>query len=102
MGFDLDEDYLEFRAVCRAFVEREAMPLVRAAEVARTFPTALWEQLAAAGLLGLGHPEENGGSGDGGHLAIAILAEELARSSGGIAITPLVSSYMAAPHLTKF
>jgi acyl-CoA dehydrogenase/citronellyl-CoA dehydrogenase len=33
---------------------------------------------------------------------MTILAEELAHASGGLAITPLVSSYMAAPHLAKF
>ncbi len=101
-AFELDDVHREFRAVCRAFVEREVMPLVRDAEATRTFPAELWKPLGEAGLLGLGHPEENGGSGTGGHLAIAILSEELARASGGIAITPLVSAYMAAPHLAKF
>jgi alkylation response protein AidB-like acyl-CoA dehydrogenase len=45
--------------------------------------------------------EEYGGSG-GGVLALAILSEELAHSSGGLAITPLVSSYMAGPHLARY
>jgi acyl-CoA dehydrogenase/citronellyl-CoA dehydrogenase len=57
--------------------------------------------MAAAGLLGLNHPEEYGGSG-GGVLALTILSEELAHSSGGMAITPLVSSYMAGPHLSRY
>ncbi len=100
-SFDLDDDLREFQAVCRSFVTRELKPLVREAEAAATFPAQTWPALARAGMLGVGHPEEYGGTG-GGVLALTILAEELARSCGGIAITPLVSSYMAAPHLARF
>jgi alkylation response protein AidB-like acyl-CoA dehydrogenase len=100
-AFDLDDDHLAFRDVCRSFVERELQPRVREAEDRGTFPAELWPAMAAAGLLGVGHPEEYGGTG-GGVLAMAILSEALALSSGGLAITPLVSSYMAAPHLARF
>ncbi len=100
-SFELDQDHREFRAVCRAFVDKRILPLVEEAERRREFPASLWPEMAQAGMLGLDHPEEHGGSG-GGTLAIAILSEELGRSSGGIAVTPLVSSYMAAPHLTHF
>ncbi|MGE5409180.1 MAG: acyl-CoA dehydrogenase family protein [Syntrophothermus sp.] len=100
-GFDPDQDHRDFREVCRAFVAREVAPRVREAEAAGTFPAELWPAMAAAGLLGINHPEEHGGSG-GGVLALAILSEELARACGGLAITPLVSSYMAAPHLARY
>ncbi len=33
---------------------------------------------------------------------MALLAEELARASGGIAVSPLVSAYMAAPHIAMY
>ncbi len=101
MLFDLDDDHRDFQEVCRAFVSKEMLPRVREAEAAGTFPADLWPKLAAAGLLGVNHPEEYGGTG-GGVLALTILSEELARSSGGLAVTPLVSSYMAAPHLARF
>lgn len=100
-AFELDDEHRDFQAVCHAFVEREVLPRVQQSEAERRFPTDLWAKLAAAGLLGLGHPEANGGTG-GGHLAIALLSEQLARASGGLAITPLVSSYMAAPHLARY
>lgn len=100
-GFELDDDHLAFREVCRSFVQRRVKPLVREAEDSASFPAQLWPAMAEAGLLGVGHPEEYGGTG-GGVLALAILSEELARASGGVAITPLVSSYMAAPHLARF
>jgi acyl-CoA dehydrogenase len=99
--FDLDDDHLAFREVCQSFVANEVKPRVREAEAAGTFPPELWPKMAAAGLLGLGHPEELGGSG-GGVLALTILSEELAHASGGLAVTPLVSSYMAGPHLARY
>jgi acyl-CoA dehydrogenase len=101
MRFELDDDHRDFREVCRGFVAREMVPRVKEAEAAGTFPADLWPAMAAAGLLGLNHPEEYGGSG-GGVLALTILSEELAHSSGGLAITPLVSPYMAAPHLARY
>lgn len=99
--FDLDDDHRDFRDVCRSFVAKEVAPRVKEAEAAGTFPADLWPAMAAAGLLGLNHPEEYGGSG-GGVLALTILSEELAHASGGLAITPLVSSYMAGPHLAHY
>src|SRR6476469_5507980 len=99
--FELDDDHRSFQEVCRSFVAREMAPRVREAEAAGTFPADLWPAMAAAGLLGLGHPDEYGGSG-GGVLALTILSEELAHASGGLAITPLVSSYMAAPHIARY
>ena len=100
-GFELDDDHRQFQEVCHDFVETQIMPLVDEAEQSGTFPAELWPKLGAAGLLGLGYPEEWGGSG-GDHLAMAILSEELAHASGGIAVTPLVSTYMAAPHLLRY
>ena len=100
MSWELDQDHEDFRASCRAFVDRQVRPLVEPAEAAGTFPAELWKQLGAAGLLGLTTPSSYGGA-DGGALAVALLAEELARASGGIAVTPLVSAYMAGPHLVR-
>jgi len=98
--FALDDEHRQFKEVCDRFVANELLPRVATAE-ARGFPAELWPKLADAGLLGVGHPERYGGTG-GGVLALAILSEALAMASGGLAITPLVSSYMAAPHLARF
>ncbi|WP_433508430.1 acyl-CoA dehydrogenase family protein [Pseudonocardia halophobica] len=100
MLFELDDEYSAFRGTCRDFADREIRPLVKAAEQGETFPVELWKTLGAAGLLGLVTPEEYGGS-DAGALPVALLAEELARASGGIAVTALVSAYMAGPHLVR-
>jgi acyl-CoA dehydrogenase/citronellyl-CoA dehydrogenase len=100
MSWELDQVHEDFRASARAFVDRQVRPLVESAESAGTFPAELWKQLGAAGLLGLITPEAHGGAGGDG-LAVALLAEELARASGGIAVTALVSAYMAAPHVIR-
>lgn len=99
--FELDEPHREFQAVCRAFVQKHIRPLVDQAEQAGEFPHVLWRLLGQHGFLGLGYPDAVSESG-GDNLSIALLSEELARTSGGIAVTPLVSSYMAATHLAHF
>jgi acyl-CoA dehydrogenase len=100
MSWELDEEHRDFRATCHAFTEREVRPLVEGAESAGAFPGELWKQLGAAGLLGLVTPSDHGGS-DGDALTVALLAEELSRASGGIAVTALVSAYMAGPHIVR-
>ncbi|GAA1099575.1 acyl-CoA dehydrogenase family protein [Pseudonocardia alni] len=98
--WELDEEHDAFRRTCRDFTDREIRPLVEEAEQAGAIPMQLWKRLGAAGLLGLATPEEHGGS-DADALAVALLAEELSRATGGIAVTALVSGYMAAPHLVR-
>ncbi len=101
MAWELDDVHLDFQASCRAFVDRKVRPLVDDAERAGTFPAELWRELGDADLLGLLTGEEFGGS-DADGLAVTLLAEELAHASGGIAVTVLVSAYMAAPHIVRY
>ena len=101
MNWELDAEHRDFQAVCRTFVDRHVRPAVGEAEALGRVPRQLWKELGAAGLLGLLTPEEYGGSG-GDQLAVTLLAEELARASGGIAVSPLVSAYMAAPHIAMY
>ena len=100
MPFELDVEHEDFRAGARTVVDKEVRPLVDDAEAAGRFPEDLWPRLGAAGLLGLVTPAEHGG-GEGDALAVALAGEELARASGGIAVTALVSAYMAGPHLVR-
>lgn len=101
MTWELDDLHQEFVSTCRSFVNDKVRPHVDSAEKTGIFPSELWSSLGAAGLLGLCVPEEFGGSG-GDEVAVAILSEELARASGGVAVTPLVSSYMAGPHIWRY
>lgn len=100
MNWELPDEHRDFQATCRAFVDRQVRPRVRAAEASGTFPAELWKEMGDAELLGLVTPEEHDGV-NGRALAVAVLAEELARASGGIAVTALVSAYMAAPHIAR-
>jgi len=101
MTWELDAEHEEFRASVRAFVDRHVRPVVDESEAAGHPPAALLKEMGSAGLLGLAVPEEYGG-GAGDTLAMVVLAEELARASGGIAVTALVSGYMSTPHIAKF
>jgi acyl-CoA dehydrogenase len=101
MSWELDDEHEEFRASVRGFVDRHVRPVVDESEQAGRPPAALLKEMGSAGLLGLAVPEEHGG-GAGDTLAIVVLAEELARASGGIAVTALVTGYMSTPHIAQF
>jgi acyl-CoA dehydrogenase len=101
-SFELDDVHRDFQASCRAFVRSKIMPFVEESEKTKTFPKQLWKPLAQQGFLGIGLPEQLGGSGEADSLALAIVSEELAKASGGIAITPLASAYLGGPYLAKY
>lgn len=92
------EEHRDFQAMCRAFTDREVRPMVARAESEGFGPEELWRSMGEAGLLGLMTPEELGGSGNN-ELAVAIVASELSRAAGGLAIGALVSAYMAGTHI---
>jgi acyl-CoA dehydrogenase len=100
-AWELDAEHEDFRASVRTFVDRQVRPVVEEAEEKGRPPAALLKEMGSAGLLGLAVPEEYGG-GAGDSLAIVVLSEELARASGGIAVTALVTGYMSTPHIAKF
>jgi len=100
-GWELAPEHEEFRASVRSFVDRHVRPVVEESEEAGRPPAALLKEMGSAGLLGLSIPEEDGGGG-GDALAVCVLSEELARASGGIAVTALVTGYMSTPHIAKF
>jgi acyl-CoA dehydrogenase len=101
VDWDLDAEHRDFQATCRAFVDKQVRPVVNEAERAGRPSAGLWKELGGAGLLGLMTPEEYGGSG-GDQLAVVLLAEELARACGGIAVSALVSAYMAGTHIVYY
>ena len=95
-----NDTHQKLREEARRFAEREIAPNALAWEEAGEFPRALYPKLAAAGILGVGYPEELGGAG--GDLShVLALQEELiihGRSVGtivgmgshGIAVPPIV------------
>ena len=90
------------RAQLRRFVEREVKPRAEAWEEAGMVPREVLRQMGALGFLGLRHPERYGGLGLDAFASV-LLAEELGRSTfGGFAVTVLVHTDMASPHLARF
>jgi alkylation response protein AidB-like acyl-CoA dehydrogenase len=67
----------EFRALCRSFLAREAVPHHASWEEAGLVDRAVWRKAGAAGLLGLDVPEEFGGGGQHDFRFNAVLVEEI-------------------------
>jgi acyl-CoA dehydrogenase len=91
---DADRDAL--RGTLRAFIEREVMPHIDEWEEAGGFPRELYGRAGELGILGLGYPEELGGS-PGDSTAIIILCEEFARTGAGGLIAGLCSHGIGLP-----
>jgi acyl-CoA dehydrogenase len=95
----LDDTHRLLRETLRRFVEREVVPVADAWERDGHVPREVLRAMGRHGFLGLRAPETYGGGGLDA-LASALLAEELGRSTfGGFAITVLVHTDMASPHL---
>ncbi len=90
-----------FRAQLRRFVDTEIKPHAESWEESGRVPRAVLRRMGVLGFLGVRYPEHHGGSAMD-TLATAVLAEELGRSTyGGFAITVLVHTDMASPHLAN-
>ncbi len=85
-----------FRATVRTFVEREIAPFATAWDEAGIFPRELYAKAAAIGLLGIGYPEEYGGTPAEPMFAV-IAAEEIARAGSGGVQASLGSLHIALP-----
>ena len=84
LGFRLSEEQESFRLAVRSFAEKELAPRVDELEAAESFPMDLFRHLGSLGYLGVGYPEEYGGSG-GDMVMRCLLIEELARVNCGFA-----------------
>jgi acyl-CoA dehydrogenase len=89
-----------FRATLRAFVEREIAPHADAWDEAGEFPRELYRKAAAVGLLGLGFPEEYGGT-PGDIFFRIVAAQELARAGSGGVSAGLGSHTIALPPIAR-
>ena len=94
------EGHNDFRRSVRQFVEREIAPHVNDWDEAGSFPRELYRKAAAVGIIGLGYPEEYGGTPADAFYGI-VCSEEIARAgcgglqaslgSHGIGLPPLVA-----------
>jgi acyl-CoA dehydrogenase len=96
-----DQTFALLRDTLRRFVDKEVVPRAQAWEAQGYVPREVLRQMGALGFLGLRYAEEVGGGALDAR-ATALLAEELGRSTfGGFAITVLVHTDMASPHLVN-
>lgn len=89
-----------FRASMRRFVEREIEPNANTWDELEEFPRDLYRKAAEVGLLGIGFPEELGGSG--GDVFYGIVAsQELARAGAGGISASLLSHTIGLPPVVR-
>ena len=95
--FNTDHEML--RDSIRRFIAERVLPYADAWEEQGFVPREVLRQMGGLGFLGIRYPDKFGGS-ELDTLSTVILAEELGRSTyGGFAVTVLVHTDMASPHL---
>lgn len=89
------------RQSIRRFVAQEIIPHVNTWEEQGEVPRALYRKAGDAGLLGIGHPEEFGGTGDDLFSKVAA-SEELMRCGSGGVVASLGSLDIGLPPVWKW
>ena len=97
----LREEHGALRDQLRRFIRSEIIPHADGWEIDGMVPRSVLRRMGELGFLGVRYPAEFGGS-EMDTIATAVLAEELGRSTfGGFAVTVLVHTDMASPHLAN-
>jgi alkylation response protein AidB-like acyl-CoA dehydrogenase len=99
--FYLNEEQRALQRTLREFVAKEIAPVAARCDAEERYPVELFKKMGELGYLGLRFPEEFGGAG-GSNLDYAILCEELAYGSGGIALGIYVHMALACAALEAF
>jgi isovaleryl-CoA dehydrogenase len=100
MFIELDEEQRILRETIRKFVDNEVAPQAEEIDREDRFPRDLFMELGNLGLLGITVPEQYGGSGSG-LLSQAIVVEELARASAGLASCYAAHSNLVVDNLNR-
>ncbi|MEB2346602.1 MAG: acyl-CoA dehydrogenase family protein [Deltaproteobacteria bacterium] len=99
--FYLSPEQRELQRALREFVAKEIAPIAARCDAEERFPVSIFPKLGTLGYLGLRFPEAVGGAG-GSNLDYAILCEELAYGSAGIALGVYVHMALACAALEAF
>ena len=86
MRFDLGEDVEALRDTVHRWAQDKVRPQAAEIDLKNEFPSALWREMGALGLLGITVEEEYGGA-DMGYLAHAVAVEEIARASASVSLS---------------
>ncbi len=100
---DLTYEHEQWREHLRRFLEAEVVPSASDWDEAGAIPPELWPKAGAVGLLGLGYPEDLGGTSEGIDVwHHNILNEEMGRiGAGGIAAS-LLAHNIGLPPVVNF
>lgn len=96
-----NETHEQVRQTVRRFIEREVLPHIAEWEEAGEFPRELYRKAADAGLLGIGFPEEWGGTGEDVFMKVAA-SEELMRSTSGGFVAGIGSLDIGLPPVVRW
>lgn len=94
-----NEDHEAFRASCRAFLEKHAMPNLEEYLENKGISREFWLAAGKEGFLGLEIPEEFGGTGAGDFRFNAVFAEELSKVNAAISSCVGIHADIVAPYL---
>jgi alkylation response protein AidB-like acyl-CoA dehydrogenase len=101
LGFTFTEEQQAFQQALRTFLEKTLAPQVEELEANEQFPMAVFRELGRLGYLGVGVPEDEGGSG-GDTIMRAILLEEVARINCGLAAALIAHVGLCTTPLIRF
>jgi alkylation response protein AidB-like acyl-CoA dehydrogenase len=101
MDFEVTESQRKLVAMVRDFCTREVKPRAFEWDREERFPREVVAKLGELGLLGMGVPEELGGS-QLDTVSIALVVEEIARWDGSLALTVASHNGLGTSHLLRF
>jgi len=96
------DEHLALRESVRRFVASEITPHVAAWDEAGGFPRELYRKAADVGLLGLGFPEEYGGTPGVDYFHRLVASVELAQAGSGGVAASLMSHTIGSPPVVAF
>ncbi|WP_255150515.1 acyl-CoA dehydrogenase family protein [Halorarius halobius] len=101
MDFDLPNEHRMIRDTVRDFCEAEIEPIAQEIEDEHRFPAEIFEELADLDLMGVPISEEYDGAG-GDTLMYAVVAEELGRVSGSVALSYVAHTSLGSKPIEMF
>ena len=96
MNYELSDELKMIRDTAREFTEKEVMLVAEDIEEKDEHPWEIYKKMGNLGFTSVLFPQEYGGSNIG-HLALAIIIEELARGSSAVASALFEGVYFCLP-----
>ena len=95
MDFELTEEQKMLKTMVQDFATKELEPIAAQIDEESRFPAESVKKMAELGLMGIGFPEEYGGSG-GGATELCLVIEEISRVCAATSVILLVTAGLAS------